>query len=84
MSRGFGATIVKLALLSLAVGLVLSALDITPEHLFLHFGATIRSLYDLISHLVRWAVPYVLLGATVVVPIWLIARLWKSPRNPFH
>mgnify|MGYP001547280620 CR=1 FL=1 len=84
MPQGFGATIVKLALLSLAVGLVLTFFDITPEHLLLHFGATVRSVFHLVSDAVRWAVPYVLLGATVVVPIWLIAHLWHSPRNPFR
>ncbi len=81
MPEGFGATVVKLLLLSLAVGIVLAFFDISPHNILLHFGESVRRLFSLIESTVRWTVPYILLGATVVVPIWLIMLLWRKSQN---
>ena len=72
MPPRIGSTIVKLALLSLIVGLVLAKLGITPRRLIEHFGETVQGVFNLAVSSVEWAVPYILLGAVVVVPLWLI------------
>ena len=74
-------TIVRLLLASFLVGLALAFLDITPRELF----AWIRQLACEIAAdfwaWVSWAMSYVLVGAVVVVPVWLVALLWRSLRR---
>ena len=68
-------TVVKLVVVSLVVGYVISALDITPEDVLNNFGETIYSLYNFGARAVKWAAEYVILGAIIVIPIWGIAAL---------
>ena len=67
--------VMRLIVLSLVVGIVLSALGITPANLFRSIDVLIRRLYDLGFGAIDWVLQYILVGAMVVVPIWLIARL---------
>ena len=64
----------RLILLSVVVGIVLSALGITPDNIIERLNIIIRRLYDMGFGAVEWAFRYFLLGAVVVVPIWLVAR----------
>jgi hypothetical protein len=89
MPRGYGPTIVKLLIACFLVGMLLRLLHITPANLIEHFGETIRQLFDFgVSLLhsamstVEWVVPYILLGAIIVVPIWLFRLGWHSMRKP--
>ena len=66
---------IRLVLLSIVVGIVLSALGIRPENLFYHLDIFIRRLFDFGFEWVEWLFRYFLIGAVVVIPIWLIARL---------
>ncbi len=69
------AVIVRLVVLSIIVGVVLSALNIRPDEILYH----IRRLFERLSELGFGAIEtvfgYFLIGAVVVIPIWLIARL---------
>lgn len=67
--------VMRLALLSLVVGVVLSALDITPRNFIYHIEVLLRRIYDLGLASFDWVLQYILLGAIVVVPIWVVARL---------
>jgi hypothetical protein len=67
--------LVRLAVLSLVVGIVLSALGITPQNIFYRLNILLRNIYDLGFGAVEWLIQYLLLGAMVVVPIWLVVRL---------
>lgn len=67
--------LIRLALISIVVGIVLSALDITPQNLIWRMQILARRLYDMGFGIFEWAGRYLLLGAVVVVPIWIIARL---------
>lgn len=73
--------IVRLVLLSIIVGIVMSALNIRPETIVYH----VRLLIDRISQLgfgiFESAFGYFVLGAAVVIPIWLIARLLGAARG---
>jgi ABC-type uncharacterized transport system permease subunit len=73
-------TILKLLLLCLVVGLLLTFFDITPQHIFHDTLRTVGEIWDLISRLVRWAVPYILMGAVVVVPVAIISVVVRARR----
>jgi hypothetical protein len=73
-------TIIRLVLLSIVVGIVFSALGITPFNIVERLQLLVRRLADLGFDAIHWAFSYFLLGAVVVVPIWLIMRLIK--RDP--
>ena len=66
--------VVRLILLSLVVGIVLTAMGITPRNLFYHLDIIARRIYELGFGAFDWVIGYIVLGAMVVVPIWLVAR----------
>ncbi|HMN37191.1 MAG TPA: DUF6460 domain-containing protein [Hyphomicrobium sp.] len=72
------AVFVRLAVISLLTGVVLSALGITPANFFQTLDDLARWIYDLGFASIDWLLQYLVLGAMVVVPIWLLARLLRS------
>jgi hypothetical protein len=74
--------VVRLVILSIVVGVVLSALGITPQNFFYQINILLRRIYDLGFGAVETVLGYLILGAMVVVPIWLISRLLKAARGP--
>lgn len=82
MSRFLGgspmAVLLRLVLLSVLVGVVLAAIGFDPWNIVY----SIRRLFDWIYNLGFDAINglwrYFLLGAVIVVPIWLISRLFNS------
>lgn len=74
-------TIIKLAVLSLLVGLALKFLDLTPEQLLRNMGETAQKAFHMAVDVLGWAAEPVLLGAGVVIPIWLVVMLVRSLRN---
>ncbi|MFM1813367.1 MAG: hypothetical protein RLZ98_62 [Pseudomonadota bacterium] len=72
---------IRLVLLSIVVGIVLSALGIRPTEILYHLDMLVRRLYDFGFGWVEWAFRYFLLGAVIVFPIWLIARLFGAFRS---
>jgi hypothetical protein len=70
------AVVIRLVLLSVVAGIVLSALGITPDNLFYSLEVLARRISDMGFGVVRWALGYLILGAMVVVPIWFLARLF--------
>jgi hypothetical protein len=68
-------TILKLGLASLAVGLVLSFLGVTPEDLLRRATGLLQGGWEAARGFLAWAGGYILLGALVVVPLWALARL---------
>jgi len=65
-------TIIKLVLFSFVIGLLLSFFDIDPAELLKNFGATAEKIFEIVADVIEWGVKYVLLGAVVVIPIWLV------------
>jgi hypothetical protein len=74
--------LVRLIILSIVVGIVLSALGITPDNFFYQINVLLRRIYDLGFGAIESVLGYLILGAMVVVPIWFISRLIKSTRGP--
>ena len=66
---------IRLAVMSLIVGVVLSALGISPANLFYSLNVLARRLYDMGFGAFEWVLQYMLVGAMVVVPIWIVARI---------
>lgn len=76
------AVAIRLAILSILVGLVLSLFGITPRNIFHVIDDFVRRVYDMGFDAVVWTGEYLLLGAIVVVPIWLLMRMLRSsPRS---
>ena len=73
--------VIRLAVLSVVVGIVLSALGITPHNFFFQIELLLQRIYDLGFGAIQSALEYLLLGAMVVVPIWLISRLVKTAKS---
>ena len=73
--------VIRLAVLSIVVGIVLSALGITPHNFFFQIELLLQRIYDLGFGAIQSALEYLLLGAMVVVPIWLISRLVKTAKS---
>lgn len=74
-------TIIKIAVASLLVGLFLGFFDIDPRALLSSFGETVQKIFSVVASIVEWMVKYLLLGAIVVVPIWLIFFVIGKVKN---
>ncbi len=74
------AWIVKVVVLCFVVGFALSVFDIDPASIFTNTWATVREVGELTASVVRWALPYIMVGAVVVVPIALIGLLLRWTR----
>ena len=81
MPRNLGSTLLRLFILSLIIGLALSVFDIRPESLLGAVGGTVESIFNVVADTVEWAVPFVLIGAVVVIPIWLILSAIRIARR---
>ena len=69
----------KLVLLSILIGVVLSALGLDPWNIVSSLRRLIVSIWDMGFDTVRWLWQYFLLGAVIVIPIWLILRFVRAP-----
>ena len=71
---------IRLVLLCVLVGVILHALGFDPGNIIESIRRMIQAVWDMGFDAVRWAWGYFLLGAIVVIPIWLIVRFARSPR----
>ncbi len=75
------AVIGRLALVSILVGVILAALGLDPWNILESMRLIAQRLWEMGFDAVRWLWRYFLLGAVIVVPIWLIMRLVNAPRG---
>lgn len=73
--------IIRLVLLSIAVGIVLTVLGITPQNFLDRLNTILTNLYNLGFDAFESIFGYLLLGAMVVIPIWLIMRLVSAGKG---
>jgi hypothetical protein len=71
----------KLVLLSILFGVVLSALGLDPWNIVASVRRLLQNIWDMGFDAVRWLWQYFLLGAVLVIPIWLILRLIRAPKG---
>lgn len=69
------AVLVKLILVSFVVGALLMWLRITPADVFDEMSALVGRLYNLGFRSLRDFGTYIVAGAVIVVPVWLVIRL---------
>ncbi len=75
------AVLVRLVLVSILVGVILSALGLDPFDIVRSVEQLARSIWNMGFDAFRWLWRYFLLGAVIVVPIWLILRAVNAPRG---
>ena len=71
----------KLILLSILIGVVLSALGLDPLNILTSLQRMIRDIWNMGFDALRWLWQYFLLGAVIVIPIWLILRFVRAPKG---
>ncbi|MGE0851571.1 MAG: DUF6460 domain-containing protein [Hyphomicrobiaceae bacterium] len=74
-------TLIRLVLLSIVVGIIFSALDITPYNLVERLQQLIRNIADLGADAFKSAFGYFLIGAVIVFPIWFVVRLIRMSKG---
>jgi len=67
----------KLLALSFVVGLVLSALDLHPYQIYWWMEELVWRVYDMGFGFLQDALSYLILGALIVIPVFLLMRLLK-------
>ncbi|MFZ0421346.1 MAG: DUF6460 domain-containing protein [Xanthobacteraceae bacterium] len=72
-------TMVKVLIASLIVGTVMAHFGISTEQLIKTAGMSPERIEDLARQGVTWALPNLLLGALVIVPVWFVIYLFRPP-----
>jgi len=85
LSRFFGgpplSVIFRLVLLSILIGVILKVMGLDPFNILRSIQDLIEYIWDMGFDAVRWLWRYFLLGAVLVVPIWLIMRLLRAAKG---
>ena len=79
IARFFGGSpawvLVRLVIPSVVVGVILAALGVDPMNILTSLERLVRSLFNFSFEAVERLWRYFLLGAVVVIPLWLILRV---------
>jgi hypothetical protein len=85
VARFFGgpplSVIFRLVLLSILIGVILEVLGLDPWNVIDSLRSLILRIWDMGFDAVRWLWRYLLLGAALVVPVWLVMRLMGIARG---
>lgn len=85
MDKFFGGeplwVVLRLVVISLVLGIVLAAFDLDAFGLVQKIRELLSALYNLGFDAFRWIFDYFILGAVIVVPIWLIFRLFSVAKD---
>ena len=71
----------RLILLSILVGVVLKVVGFDPWNILDSIQMLFRSLWNLGFDAVSSLWRYFLLGAVIVIPVWLLSRMFGTPRG---
>ena len=85
LNRFFGgpplSVIFRLVLLSILIGVILQVLGLDPWNILESLRRLVLRVWDMGFDALRWPWRYLLLGAVVVVPIWVIVRLMRVAKG---
>jgi len=77
--------IIRVVVLCVIAGFILAAFHVNPRRLWVDFFGTIAESWgrfiDFLTHSVGWAIEYFLLGAILVIPIWIVFRVLGALRR---
>jgi hypothetical protein len=71
----------KIVLVSLVTGAVLSAFDLSAADILIELGLTPERVVALMQQGATWALPNIILGSMVILPIWLVLFILRPPRS---
>ena len=71
----------RLILLSILVGVVLAAVGFDPWNIVNSIRLLFQRIWDLGFDAINGLWRYFLLGAVIVIPIWLLSRMFGTPRG---
>lgn len=69
---------IKVAIACLIVGLILSAFGVDPWQIYAWVGATVDDAFAGFAGFFSWAWRYIVIGAVIVVPLWLLLFLLRG------
>lgn len=69
--------LVRLIFLSFIVGVVMAAIGIEPWDLVDHVFRFVQRIYEMGFDAIDTIIRYFMLGAVIVIPLWLLSRLLK-------
>jgi hypothetical protein len=75
------AVIFRLVLLSILIGIILKVLGLDPLNIIRSIQDLVRSIWNMGFDAVVWLWRYFLLGAVIVIPVWLVVRLVRTPQG---
>ena len=73
-------TLVKIGIASLVVGVILTRLDLSADQILLELGFTPDNVMSWLERGIQWALPNIVLGSMVIIPVWLVVYLFRPPR----
>jgi hypothetical protein len=73
--------IFRLVLLSVLVGFILTVIGLDPFNIIRSIQDLFRTIWNMGWDAIVWLWRYFVLGAILVIPIWLIIRLVRTPRG---
>lgn len=73
--------IFKIVVVSLLTGVALSALDVSAGDIMEGFGLTPEATLDMARQGMEWALPNVILGSLIILPLWFVVFLLRPPRG---
>ena len=79
MVHGFLRTLVKITVASLIVGTIMAHFGVTPDQLMKEFGVSQERVMELARAGFTWALPNLMLGSLVIVPVWFVIYLFRPP-----
>lgn len=84
LTRFFGGSpawvLVRLVILSVVVGVIMAALGLDPMNIFQSLERLVRNLFSFGFEAVERLWRYFLLGAVIVVPLWIVLRIANARR----
>jgi Family of unknown function (DUF6460) len=75
------AVLARLVMLSILVGVILSVVGLDPWNILHSVERLIVAIWEMGFDAIRWVWRYFLLGAVIVIPIWLIMRFMQAPKG---
>jgi hypothetical protein len=77
---GFFAACFKIMFASLLAGAALHALNFSAEDVLKNIGLTPDKILELLHQGWKWALPNIMLGSLVILPLWFLVALLRPPR----
>jgi hypothetical protein len=71
----------KLLLASLIAGALMNLFGLSAQRILASIGLTPADAWEYTARFIAWAIPNVLLGAVVILPLWFFAYLFMPPRS---